>query len=87
MYTFQALWTQAREGLNVKTLICNNRSYRILGIEMARAGVTQLGPQARRLVGLADPVRADRGPRDHHQHEGAHHHRQRVHQGAHTVDR
>ena len=56
MYTLQALWTQAREGLNVITIICNNRSYRILGIEMARAGLTAPGEQARRLVGLSDPL-------------------------------
>jgi acetolactate synthase I/II/III large subunit len=56
MYTLQALWTQAREGLNVKTIICSNRSYRILGIEMARAGVKTLGPQAQRLIGLSQPA-------------------------------
>ena len=56
MYTLQSLWTQARERLNVITIICNNRSYRILGIEMARAGVTELGEQAQRLVGLSDPA-------------------------------
>jgi acetolactate synthase-1/2/3 large subunit len=56
MYTLQALWTQAREQLSVITIICNNRSYRILGIEMARAGVSVPGGQARRLVGLTDPA-------------------------------
>jgi acetolactate synthase I/II/III large subunit len=56
MYTLQALWTQAREQLNVKTIVCSNRSYRILGIEMARAGVTTLGPQAQRLIGLSQPA-------------------------------
>lgn len=40
MYTLQALWTQAREGLNVKTLICSNRSYDILKFEYGRLGVT-----------------------------------------------
>jgi acetolactate synthase-1/2/3 large subunit len=55
LYTLQALWTQAREQLNVKTIICNNRSYRILGIEMARAGVKAPGAQAERLIGLRDP--------------------------------
>ena len=55
MYTLQALWTQAREGLEVTTIICNNRSYRILGIEMARAGVKTLGPQAQRLTQLDQP--------------------------------
>ncbi len=56
MYTLQSLWTQARERLNVITILCNNRSYRILGIELGRAGVTELGDQAKRLVGLADPA-------------------------------
>ncbi len=32
MYTLQALWMQAREGLNITTLICSNRSYNILKI-------------------------------------------------------
>jgi acetolactate synthase-1/2/3 large subunit len=55
MYTLQALWTQAREGLNVTTLICNNRRYRILQVELARAGVTEPGPTARSLTSLANP--------------------------------
>src|SRR5882672_2059574 len=45
MYTLQALWTQARERLNVKTIICNNRGYRILGIELMRAGAKEVGKQ------------------------------------------
>ncbi|MFN0124091.1 MAG: acetolactate synthase large subunit [Blastocatellia bacterium] len=56
MYTIQSLWTQAREQLNVTTLICNNRSYRILGVELRRAGVTEFGPQAKKLIGLANPA-------------------------------
>lgn len=40
MYTLQALWTQAREGLNVTTLICSNRSYDILKFEYGRLGVS-----------------------------------------------
>ena len=56
MYTVQSLWTQAREQLNVTTIICNNRSYRILGIELARAGVKAMGPQAQRLIGLTQPA-------------------------------
>lgn len=55
MYTLQSLWTQAREQLNVTTIICSNRSYRILGIELARAGVKTFGPQAKRLIDLTDP--------------------------------
>jgi len=56
MYTLQSLWTQAREKLNVKTIICNNRSYRILGIELKRAGVTEFGKQAQGLIGLNNPL-------------------------------
>lgn len=37
MYTIQALWTQARENLDVTTLLCNNRGYGILKMEFARA--------------------------------------------------
>jgi acetolactate synthase I/II/III large subunit len=56
MYTLQALWTQARERLNVKTIICNNRSYRILGIELMRAGAKEVGKQAQSLIGLTHPA-------------------------------
>src|ERR671917_207208 len=38
MYTVQALWTQAREGLDVTTVILNNRSYAILKGELANVG-------------------------------------------------
>jgi len=55
MYTVQALWTQAREQLNVKTIICNNASYRILGIELMRTGVKEFGKQAQRMIGLRNP--------------------------------
>jgi acetolactate synthase-1/2/3 large subunit len=56
MYTLQALWTQARERLDVKTIICNNRSYRILGIELMRAGAKEIGKQAQSLIGLTQPA-------------------------------
>ena len=55
MYTLQALWTQARERLDVTTLICNNARYRILQVELARAGVTEPGSKARSLTSLANP--------------------------------
>ncbi len=65
MYTLQALWTQAREGLNVTTLLCNNRSYRILQVELHRAGVAEPGRKARSLTELSNPdldwVRLARG--------------------------
>ena len=55
MYTLQALWTQARERLDVITLICNNRRYRILQVELARAGITEPGAKARSLTSLGNP--------------------------------
>jgi acetolactate synthase I/II/III large subunit len=55
MYTLQALWTQGRESLNVTTVLCNNRSYRILQIELARAGIAEPGRKARSLTSLANP--------------------------------
>lgn len=55
MYTVQALWTQARERLNVTTLLCSNHAYRILQIEAARAGNTEPGRNARTLTELASP--------------------------------
>ena len=55
MYTIQALWTQARESLNVTTVLCNNHSYRILQVELARAGVSEPGRKARSLTSLSNP--------------------------------
>lgn len=55
MYTIQALWTQAREQLDVTTLICNNHGYRILKAELARAGVAEPGPKATALTDLDRP--------------------------------
>ncbi|MFW6428498.1 MAG: acetolactate synthase large subunit [Desulfosalsimonas sp.] len=40
MYTLQALWTQAREGLDVTTVIFSNRRYQILHEELKRLGFT-----------------------------------------------
>jgi acetolactate synthase I/II/III large subunit len=54
MYTIQSLWTQAREGLNVITLICSNRSYDILKLEMARSGNLSPGPNAGRMTDLSN---------------------------------
>jgi acetolactate synthase-1/2/3 large subunit len=55
MYTLQALWTQARESLDVKTLVCANRAYRILRLELARAGAREPGPAARAFTDLTGP--------------------------------
>jgi acetolactate synthase I/II/III large subunit len=55
MYTLQALWTQAREGLNVTTLLLSNRSYAILNMELHRVGADAGGPMARSLLDLTNP--------------------------------
>lgn len=34
MYTFQALWTAAREGIDAKFVICNNGRYRLLDLNI-----------------------------------------------------
>jgi len=55
LYTLQALWTQARENLNVTTLICSNRSYNIIRVELRRAGFSSAGPAAAPLTDLGHP--------------------------------
>jgi acetolactate synthase I/II/III large subunit len=56
MYTLQALWTQARERLDVTTVIYANRSYAILNIELARFGVDHPGLTAQSLFDLHNPT-------------------------------
>jgi acetolactate synthase-1/2/3 large subunit len=55
MYTIQALWTMAREQLNVTTVICNNRSYAILNIELERVDAQGAGEKASSQLDLAGP--------------------------------
>ncbi len=55
MYTLQALWTMARERLNVITVIFNNASYAILNIELSRVGVQNAGPKALAMLSLDHP--------------------------------
>ncbi len=56
MYTVQALWTMAREELDVTTVIMNNGSYAILNIELARVGVENPGETALSLLDLTRPA-------------------------------
>ncbi|HEV7417104.1 MAG TPA: acetolactate synthase large subunit [Tianweitania sediminis] len=56
MYTLQALWTQARERLDVVTIILANRTYNILQHEMRNVGVEDFGVNARRMLNLDDPT-------------------------------
>jgi acetolactate synthase-1/2/3 large subunit len=55
MYTLQALWTQARENLDVVTVIFANRSYAILNVELARVGAGNPGPKALSMLDLHNP--------------------------------
>jgi acetolactate synthase-1/2/3 large subunit len=55
LYTIQALWTQAREQLDVTTVLINNAAYAILRLELARTGAGQAGSRAARLFDLSDP--------------------------------
>lgn len=56
MYTLQALWTMAREQLNVTTIIFNNASYSILKIELERVGAEPVGAKAKSQLDLTGPV-------------------------------
>jgi acetolactate synthase-1/2/3 large subunit len=54
LYTVQALWTQARERLDITTVIFSNRRYAILDGELAAVGATP-GPASRALFDLGNP--------------------------------
>jgi acetolactate synthase-1/2/3 large subunit len=53
MYTLQALWTMARERLDVVSVILANRHYRVLGIEMERSGAA--GTRAGEMIDIGRP--------------------------------
>ena len=55
MYTVQALWTLARENLDVTALIFANRSYQILRGELTNVGVQNPGPRAIDMLTLDRP--------------------------------
>ncbi|MFE0173993.1 acetolactate synthase large subunit [Streptomyces sp. NPDC059002] len=55
MYTPQALWTQARESLDVTTVVFDNRSYAILNLELRAVGAAPRGPRAHPLLDLSGP--------------------------------
>ncbi|AQT81776.1 acetolactate synthase large subunit [Mycolicibacterium litorale] len=62
MYTVSALWTQAREQLDVTTVVYANRAYDILRIELQRVGAhgdgaaAGPGPKAESLLDLTSPT-------------------------------
>jgi acetolactate synthase I/II/III large subunit len=55
MYTLQALWTMAREDLDVTTVVLTNRSYAILNLELNRTGAGEPGPKALDMLDLTRP--------------------------------
>jgi acetolactate synthase I/II/III large subunit len=55
MYAPQALWTHAREQLDILTVVFANRKYQILRDEMSNVGATAVGPKAEALMDLGHP--------------------------------
>tara|TARA_A100001037_G_C14647679_1_gene413033 strand:- start:187 stop:561 length:375 start_codon:yes stop_codon:yes gene_type:complete len=55
MYTLQALWTQARDGLDVTTVVFANRTYEILKGELANVGASNPGRKALDMLELGRP--------------------------------
>ncbi|MBW4077553.1 MAG: acetolactate synthase large subunit [Acidobacteria bacterium] len=56
MYTPQALWTMAREQLDVTVVALSNRSYAILNLERQRVGAVSEGATSQRMLDLDDPA-------------------------------
>jgi acetolactate synthase-1/2/3 large subunit len=55
MYTIQALWTMARENLDVLSIIFSNRKYMILQIELARVGAQTMNKKTLDMMDLTNP--------------------------------
>jgi acetolactate synthase I/II/III large subunit len=55
MYTVQALWTMAREALNVTVVVLANRSYAILKGEFTNVGAGRPGQKATDMMSLDRP--------------------------------
>jgi len=55
MYTLQALWTMAREGLNVTTVVFANHDYAVLKREFSYLGVGQPGTRASDMFSIGRP--------------------------------
>lgn len=56
LYMPQALWTMAREKLDIVTVVFANRAYKILSVEMGRVGVEQPGPVAQAMFDIGTPA-------------------------------
>ena len=55
LYTVQGLWTQARENLDILTIVFSNRAYAILQGEMRAVGVNHIGRNAERMLKIDEP--------------------------------
>jgi acetolactate synthase I/II/III large subunit len=55
MYTLQALWTMAREGLNVTTVVFANRDYAVLKREFSYLGIGDPGKRAAAMFEIGRP--------------------------------
>jgi acetolactate synthase-1/2/3 large subunit len=55
MYTISALWTHAREQLDVTTIVCDNGAYAILERELAQVGARGEGRRAAQMLDLGSP--------------------------------
>lgn len=60
MYTISALWSHAREGLDITTVVFANHAYDILRMELQRVGAQsdgqRPGPAAESLLDLTSPT-------------------------------
>ncbi|MCP1842318.1 acetolactate synthase-1/2/3 large subunit [Bradyrhizobium sp. USDA 4524] len=56
MYTIQSLWTHAREGLNVVTIVFANRIYQILRGEFDGVGAGEPGKRAQDMLKIDRPT-------------------------------
>jgi acetolactate synthase-1/2/3 large subunit len=55
MYTLQALWTMAREGLHVTTVVFANRDYAVLKREFSYLGISSPGARALDMFEIGRP--------------------------------
>jgi acetolactate synthase-1/2/3 large subunit len=55
MYTLQALWTMAREGLDVTTVVFANRDYAVLKREFSYLGIGNPGTRALDMFEIGRP--------------------------------
>ncbi len=56
MYTVQALWTMAREQVDVTVIVLKNDAYSILDLEMARVREGEMNARMKAMTSLAGPT-------------------------------